>query len=133
MEQRSKRPASRLSSLDRQNQNATSQDRLKRHIEEKRSELNSMTKAERDNLKLKPRGRGNFEKGGRMEPIIGMPVKKKLEKLKPIGPERSMQVEGIMSKMKAGAFSPSAKKLRSPGKSVAEVEKPRRKKLRRRK
>ena len=66
-----------------------------------------------------------------MEPIIGMPAKKKLEKLKPIGPERSMQVEGIMSKMKAGAFSDSAKKLRSPGKSVAEVEKPRRKKRRR--
>ena len=73
----------------------------------------------------------SYKKGGRMEPIIGMPAKKKLEKLKPIGPERSMQVEGIMSKMKAGAFSDSAKKLRSPGKSVAEVEKPRRKKRRR--
>jgi hypothetical protein len=73
----------------------------------------------------------SYKKGGRMEPIIGMPAKKKLEKLKPVGPERSMQVEGIMSKMKAGAFSDSAKKLRSPGKSVAEVEKPRRKKRRR--
>ena len=49
----------------------------------------------------------------------------KMKKLKPIGPERSMQVEGIMSNMKAGAFSDSAKKLRSPGKSVSEVVKPR--------
>ena len=73
----------------------------------------------------------SYKRGGMMEPIIGMPKSKKLEKLKPIGPERSMQVEGIMSKMKAGAFSDSAKKLRSPGKSVAEVEKPRRKKRRR--
>ena len=54
----------------------------------------------------------------------------KMKKLKPIGPERSMQVEGIMSNMKAGAFSDSAKKLRSPGKTVAEVEKPKRKKRR---
>jgi len=89
----------------------------------------------------------SYDKGGKTKksntttsgiPGVGRPKTTRQgapDKMKPIGPERSMQVEGIMSKMKAGAFSDSAKKLRAPGKPVAAVEKPRRKKrrLRRRK
>ena len=85
----------------------------------------------------------SYDKGGKTKksntttsgiPGVGRPKTTRQgapDKMKSIGPERSMQVEGIMSKMKAGAFSDSAKKLRAPGKPVAAVEKPRRKKRRR--
>ena len=58
----------------------------------------------------------SYKKGGRMEPIIGMPVKKKLKKITPIGPK----------KIDSGVSMDKTLK-----KSVAEVEKPRRKKRRR--
>lgn len=69
----------------------------------------------------------SYKKGGRMEPIIGMPAKKKLEKLKPIGAKKIMTGEMM------AAASDKARKIKDPSlrKTVAEVEKPRRKKRRR--
>ena len=107
---------------------ATAKSRMKERLEE--------DKAARKYSGSVPAGKKvrEYKKGGRMglpKDISGMgKMGSKMKKLKPIGPERSMQVEGIMSKMKAGAFSDSAKKLRSPGKSVAEAVKPRKKKRR---
>ena len=61
-----------------------------------------------------------------MEPIIGMPAKKKLEKLKPIG------IRKIMTGEMMAAASDKARKLKDPSlrKTVAEVEKPAKKKRR---
>lgn len=68
----------------------------------------------------------SYKRGGMMEPIIGMPKSKKLEKLKPIG------VSKITTGEMMSAASDKARKLKDPSlrKTVAEVEKPRRKKRR---
>lgn len=68
----------------------------------------------------------SYKRGGMMEPIIGMPKSKKLEKLKPIG------VSKITTGETMKAASDKARKLKDPSlrKTVAEVEKPRRKKRR---
>lgn len=68
-----------------------------------------------------------MEAGGRMEPIIGRPESKKLKKLTPIG------VSKITTGETMAAASDKARKIKDPSlrKTVAEVEKPRRKKRRR--
>lgn len=69
----------------------------------------------------------SYKKGGMMEPIIGRPESKKLKKLTPIG------VSKITTGEMMSAASDKARKIKDPSlrKTVAEVEKPRRKKRRR--
>lgn len=73
----------------------------------------------------------SYKKGGMMEPIIGRPESKKIKKLTPIGVSKITTGEMML------AASDKARKIKDPSlrKTVAEVEKPRRKKrrLRRRK